>query len=71
GLRWSVHPGSGPNDVSIVVAAGEPVSGATLEFQRSIATVDAGARLLPDRHRIVLPALKAQETASFDVRYAE
>ena len=71
GLRWSVHPGSGPSEASIVVAATEPVNGATLEFQRPIATVDGGARLLPDHHRIVLPALKAQETASFEVRYAE
>ncbi len=70
-LRWSVHPGSGPNVVSIAVAAGEPVSGATLEFQRSIAAVDGGARPLPDRHRIILPALKARESASFDVHYAE
>jgi hypothetical protein len=70
-LRWSVHPGPGPNAVSIAVAAGEPVSAATLEFQRSIAAVDGGARLLPDHHRIILPAMKAQESASFDVRYAE
>lgn len=70
-LRWSVHPGPGPNVVSIAVAAGEPVSGATLEFQRSIAAVDGGARLLPDHHRIILPALKAQESASVDVHYAE
>jgi hypothetical protein len=69
-LRWTVHPGADPNEVSVVVTAGEPVSGATLEFQRSIATA-SGARLLPDLHRIVLPALKTQETASFDVRYAE
>ncbi len=69
-LRWSVTV-AGPNEASIAVAAGEPVTGATLEFQRSIATVDGGARLLPDHHRIILPALKAQESASFDVRYAD
>lgn len=56
---------------ALVVPASEPVSGATLEFQRSIATVDGSTRLLPDHHRIILPALKGQETASFDVRYAE
>jgi hypothetical protein len=71
GLRWSVRAATGPNEVSVVVTASDTVSGATLEFQRSIATVDGGARLLPDHHRIILPALKAQETASFEVRYTE
>jgi hypothetical protein len=72
-LRWSVHPGPGANEVSVDVAAGEPVSGATFEFQRSIAAIEgcAGARVLPDHHRIVLPALKAQGAALFDVHYSE
>jgi hypothetical protein len=72
-LRWSVHPGQGSNEVTVALTAGEPVSGATLEFQRPIASIDgcAGARLLADHHRIVLPALKAQESTTLDLRYAE
>ena len=71
GLRWSVQCGPGASEARVDVAASEPVSGATLEFQRPIASVGDGARLLPDLHRIVLPALKAQETASFEVHYAK
>lgn len=71
GLVWSVRPGQRSNQVRLVVAAGEPVSGVTFEFRRPIAHVDGATRLLPDHHRIVLPALKAQETVSFEIRYAD
>jgi len=70
-LRWEVQPGSAANKLRLVVTAAEAVSGITFEFQKAIAEVTGGARLLPDRHRIVLPALAAGENAAFDIGYAD
>jgi len=71
GLRWSVQCGPGASEARVDVAASEPVRGATLEFQRPIASAGDGARLLPDLHRIVLPPLNAQETLSLNIRYKD
>jgi hypothetical protein len=56
--------------VTLTVTADEPIEGATFEFQRPIATIDGGGTVLEDGHRIVLPALTAQETLAIVIRYA-
>jgi hypothetical protein len=48
----------------------EPVSGLTVEFQHPISRVDGNATLLADRHRIVLPALKAGDDLSIRIHYS-
>jgi hypothetical protein len=70
-MRWSVQSGTRANEVRLVIETGEPVDGATFEFQRTVAAVDGGARLLPDHRRIVLPKLKTHQKASFLVRYLD
>ncbi len=69
-LRWSVAPWHGSRGIRIDVSSGEPVEGITFEFQRNIASVDAGANLLADHRRIVLPALKSAERLSVHVSYS-
>lgn len=69
-LRWSIEGAPGSGGIRLRVTAGEPIDGVTFEFQRLIRRVDGGARLLPDGHRIVLPALPAQAKASFTIRYS-
>ena len=69
-LSWSVEPGRGSSVIHLRVAAGERIDGATFEFQQEISRVDGGARLLPDRHRIILPELHAEERADFTIHYA-
>jgi len=70
-LNWSIEPGRGPGEIRLRVSAGEAIEGATFEFRRKVASVTSGARMLPDRHRIVLPALGASETASYTIRYSD
>lgn len=74
-LRWSFGP-SGNSSVILSVQSQDPVSGITFEFQRAIASVSADPSaaivptLLPDRHRIILPALTAGETLRLLIRYS-
>jgi hypothetical protein len=65
-----VAPWHGSRGIRIDVSSGEPVEGITFEFQRNIASVDAGANLLADHRRIVLPALKSAERLSVHVSYS-
>jgi len=69
-LQWSVEAASGP-EIRLKVTAAEPVSGLTLDFGRSIASVDSGAKLLPDGHRVILPDLTAGQSITFAIRYVE
>ncbi|MFZ0640967.1 MAG: hypothetical protein WAN33_15670 [Candidatus Acidiferrales bacterium] len=83
-LRWSVTPAKDSSAVILTLQADEqtdtPVSGITFEFQRAIASVatDSAARgvaptaatLLPDHHRIVLPALNAGATLRLRILYS-
>jgi hypothetical protein len=58
-LQWSILPGAKPREVVLAVFSREPVRGLTFEFSREIAGVSRDARLLEDRHRVVLEALEA------------
>ena len=68
-LKWSIAPGKTANSFSLTATSTEAVEGLTFEFQRPVASVDGCAKLLENKQRIVLPALKAGESASFNIRY--
>ncbi len=69
-LRWIVASWHGLQGIRLDVTADEPVEGITFEFQRNIASVDAGVKLLPDHRRIVLPALKPSAQLVLHVIYS-
>jgi hypothetical protein len=82
-LHWGVTSAKNSPAVVLTLRADEhtatPVSGITFEFQRAIASVTTepdvrgfapAATLLPDRHRIVLPALNAGATFRLRILYS-
>ncbi len=81
-LRWSFAP-AGNSAVILTVQSETPVSGITFEFQRAIVSVanasidpkagsatSTAATLLPDHHRIIVPALSAGESLRLRVIYS-
>jgi hypothetical protein len=68
-LNWQVLSAGGPDEITMKVASADSVSGLTFEFARSVAAVKGGARILPDHHRVILPALRPGEEAVFTIRY--
>lgn len=77
-LTWSVAP-SGTHAIILSIRSEMPVSGITFEFQRAISSVaneeSASGRsevtLLPDHHRIVLPALTPGAILHLKIEYSE
>ncbi len=68
-LKWSITPGKAANTVRLTATSTEAVEGLTFEFQRPVASVDGGAKVQGNKRHIVLPALKAGESVSVDIRY--
>jgi hypothetical protein len=68
-LQWSVSGLS--STVVLAVNSAEEVQGLTFDFSRQIDQVDAGASLLTDRHRIVLPDLRANAPLTLHIHYAK
>jgi hypothetical protein len=67
-LQWKADAsGAG---VVLTVRSAEAAHGITIDFNQPIDRVDAGATLLPDLHRIVLPDLLANEPVVVEVHYA-
>jgi hypothetical protein len=69
-LQWRLLPGEGKR-ARLSASSGEAVGGLTFEFRRRIATVNSGARLLEDRHRVVLPDLKPGQPVTVDLKYGD
>ncbi len=69
-LRWNVDTPTNSDDPILHFKADEPVNELTVEFQHSILRVDGTATLLADRHRIVLPAIKAGDDLSLRIHYS-
>ncbi len=69
-LRWSVTPGNSTDDVVLNVIADEVVAGITFEFQRAIASADAGVTVLPSRRTIVFPVLSPGESLTVHIAYS-
>jgi hypothetical protein len=68
-LQWTATARAGAA-LALTVKSGEDVHGLTFDFSRQVDSVDAGATVLADHHRIVLPDLHANERAVFRVHYA-
>ena len=68
-LNWQVLPGGGPDKITMKTESAEPVSGLTFEFARSVSSVEGGARILPDHHRLILPDLRPGIEAIMTIRY--
>ena len=66
-LVWKVSAGGAELEADAV----EPVSGITFEFRREVRAADGGATVLPDKHRVVLPDLKAGQHIVLHVRYTQ
>jgi hypothetical protein len=70
-LQWSVTATSIPAQILLQVKSDDSVTGLTFEFQRSIATVTAGATLSADHHRVVLPEIDAGKSVSIRINYLQ
>jgi hypothetical protein len=68
-LHWTIQP-SGSDGVRLEFHVKGAARGVTVEFRRAIQSVDGDAILLPDRHRIIVPELKAGEDLSVSISYA-
>jgi hypothetical protein len=69
-LDWSIQP-NGSEGVRLELHAKHAARGLTVEFRRAIESVNGGAKLLPDRHRIILPNLKAGDYISVPISYTQ
>jgi hypothetical protein len=58
-LQWSVRTARDQSARELDVTTDEEIDGLTFEFQREITALKGDAKLLPDRRRILLPALPA------------
>jgi hypothetical protein len=67
-LKWSVHPGHSPQEITLKVSSEESVGGLTFEFAREIASVEGSAQILDDRHRLLLPAIQPGKVVTLQVR---
>jgi hypothetical protein len=67
-LQWKATASGA--DIALTIRSAEAAHGVTLDFRRPIDQVDAGATLLPDLHRIVLPDLRPNEVLIVHVQYA-
>ncbi len=68
-LGWQVEPGRGDSEITLKIASPEAASGLTFEFARTVSTVDGGATILPDHHRVVLPDLAAGKEVKITICY--
>ena len=66
-LQWRVTESAA--DLILTVKSAEAVRGVAFDFSRPIDSVDAGATLLADGHRVVLPDLLANKPVTFHVHY--
>ena len=70
-LKWIVVPTQKDLTVRLKMTTGEAVEGVTFEFQHPITRVDENATLDADRRHLVLRPLKAGESISVEIQYAE
>jgi hypothetical protein len=70
-LKWAVLPAGTPAQILLKARSDEAVGGLTVEFARNIASVQGGAQVLENRHRLILPDLEPGKEVSLHVRYGE
>jgi hypothetical protein len=71
GLKWSIAPASTGSRIRLTVITQEPVEGLTFEFRRNVLRVEGNATLTKNDHQIVLRPLKAGDTISVEICYAD
>jgi hypothetical protein len=67
-LQWKVVTSGA--DAILTFQSAERLHGLTIDFNRAVASVDAGATVLADRHRVVIPDLEAGREVVVHARYA-
>jgi hypothetical protein len=67
-LQWSVRPLAA--GYVLEVTPKESIAGLTFAFRPSLSSASSGARISPDKHRLVLPELQAGESTSFHITCA-
>jgi hypothetical protein len=70
-LKWTIAPAQAAGEIRLTVATEEPVEGLTFEFQRHVKSVDGDATLAESHRQIVLRPMKAGDSVSVDIRYAD
>jgi hypothetical protein len=70
-LKWTVIPAQTGLTVRLKVTTEEAAAGLTFKFQHPIKSVDANATLGADGRQLVLRTLKAGESISVEIQYAE
>ena len=70
-LKWAITPARVPLEIRLNVTTEEPVEGLTFEFRRHVKSVDGDATLAASRRQVVLRPLKAGDSISVDIRYAD
>jgi len=70
-LKWTVIPAQTRLTVRLMVTTEEEAAGLTFKFQHLIKTVDENATLGADGRQLVLRSLKAGESISVEIQYAE
>lgn len=68
-LHWQIRAGRRPDQLDLVVASTESVSGLTFEFARTVSSVTGGATILPDHQRLILPDLQPGIETDFTIEY--
>lgn len=57
-------------DLVLTVRSAEVVRGLTFDFNRRVESADAGATVMGDKHKVLLPELHASERALFHIKLA-
>jgi len=68
-LKWRILQTENPHEVILKAQSGELADGFTFEFAQAISSVEGGAELLPDQHRMVLPLLSPGRESTFRILY--
>jgi FAD/FMN-containing dehydrogenase len=68
-LRWTARTTKDPSSMELDVTSDEAIDGLTIEFRREIADLRGGAKLLPDRRRILLPILESGGHTHLQIRF--
>jgi hypothetical protein len=70
-LKWTVVPGQTGRIVRMNVTTEDAVEGLSFQFQHRIESVDGNATLRAERRQMILGPLKAGESISLEIHYAE
>lgn len=70
-LQWTIEPAQVASEIHLTVTTEEPVEGLTFAFRRLVKSVNGDATLAEGHHQIVLRPLKAGDSVSVEIRYAD